>query len=268
MKTWHPRIRRLPHWMGKTDWTKKATVILSGASLLAFIGSATTNYFLIRNQQKWRETIDTTNQQLLRKQQEWQEKTRRGEIAPDIQLTQETVFDSTFDEATVVFENIGKNVAKNIFVWIRYNNKIMKITRQDFMPVNGGPEQNYIHPGQKLKFSFGPAELLGKEYDRKSVQEKFKIASDFWTFYFSYFDIDGNEYLLSIREPPTAIRGGLLVNVTKEGQYLDSILLLLPNPRWAKVLTPDPKLRNEYGFVRKDLRLTFDSLTKALSKSK
>lgn len=222
----------------KTDWTKKVAIFISLLSLGAFIWSAWTNQRLIRYQQKWQET------------------TRRNEITPDIQLTSETGFDSTYDGVTIVFENISKSIAQDIFLLIGDSRKISRLTFHDFVPHGGGSMQNYIKPGEKLKCSFPASMMFGDEYSNKFLEEKGHIARPSeWTFYFSYFDVDRNEYLVTITEHPAGVGGDINVWTLTQRTPLDSLLLSLP--RSKKAIYKDIHIRDltegEYPWIRKSL---------------
>ncbi|MCI0330615.1 MAG: hypothetical protein L0196_06630 [candidate division Zixibacteria bacterium] len=219
----------------KIKWTDKASVALSFSALLSSICVAWIALNLTCSQQKWQETI------------------RRNEIAPDIQLSAETGLDQkTLERATIVFENIGRGTAQNIMVWIRYLDTIRIAVIQEFIPLNGGPEQNYIKPNEKLKFFVDLVNILGEEYPKKTLNEKIEIVPRLsWTFYFSYFDIDGNEKLLVTTVNPAGIGAGIILHTGAE--TLDSIFLSLPPSRKHIYEEKDIDIRDEFGLVKKEL---------------
>jgi len=235
----------------KTGWAKWVAIFISSLSLFAFIWSARTNQRILSEQQKWREDADKTNQELIRAQQEWQKASRKNDIASDIRISSDTYLDSISPEnATIIFENIGKGIAQDIFLWIGDGKELFPMVFHNFDPVSGGPSQNYIRPGQKLKFGIS-ALMFSKKRSLKTRSDSLSaITSAIFTFYFSYFDVDGNQYLLVITEHPAGVGGEMLVNVRK-GVPLDSMLLSLP--RSKRYIYTDKDIRDQFRWVKREL---------------
>ena len=218
---------------GRTKWTDITAIAISSLALIAFVWSARTNQQIIRNQNLWQEEI------------------RKNQIFPDIRLTPETGFIDNYDKARIVFENLGDGQARDIFLWIGDENKIMGFTFHNFHPYNDPIiDQNYILPKQKVYMAFDAGNIFGDEYSALNKMDKIGIATRAtWSFYFSYFDIDGNEYLQVLTEHPAGVRGAWVFK--SSSSKLDSLLFGLRNSDRARYFNPG--IRGANRWVKREL---------------
>ncbi len=208
----------------KITITECVAIFISFLALIAFVISSYTNH------------------NLMKQQQAFEKETRKNQICPDIRISSETGYNDGLDKKTLVFENVGNGIAQDLVLKVRANDRILPLAYHSFILVGSEKKkQNYILPSQKLKISVGISDVFVNKKNWTLKEKWDKVLPLNWIYYFSYFDLDGNEYLLVLPELYLGERG--LIMFTTEECMFDSLILTMPKNQ--RILLDSINIRTE-----------------------
>jgi hypothetical protein len=172
---------------------------------------------------------------------------RKSQIRPILEITSETNFDRNFDNIVVRLRNIGPGVAKSLRVMVESEGQVKGEIYHHFSSIgrlsmgNSSERQqkaftlypteshDFVNPNEEVEFEFSAFMYFPEEYREMTSWDRMELAlKKMFTFYLSYLDIDGNEYLTITKLPPAGGQSGLTIFTPDVGDslFLDSLKIL------------------------------------------
>lgn len=171
---------------------------------------------------------------------------RKSQIRPILEITSETNFDQNFDNVVVRLRNIGPGVAKSLCVMVESDGQLKGEIYHHFSPIGrlsmGNPPErqqkaftlyptesrDFVNANEEVEFGFGAFIYFPEEYREMTRRDRMGLAiKKMFTFYLSYLDIDGNEYLTITKLPPVGGQSALTIILTDDDSlFLDSLKTL------------------------------------------
>jgi|GEM_PF-3837382 len=198
---------------------------------------------------------------------------RRQGIRPEIEVSSETEFDQGLEDLRVCLRNIGFGIARSVRVMIEsdsgFTGDIVNGFRIASLYDSSGRNsdardqvsnripnrlRDMIAPDEIVRFRVSTMELFHIEYEafkKLSWDQRFDMAIPApITFYISYFDLDGNEYLNIVKVSGgggvTAVQVFLTDSLANRLHRLGKSL-----NTFSSVSLRDPGIRDSLGWFRR-----------------
>lgn len=190
------------------------------------------------------------NANLASSQRDWEKQRRKMEISPRLQILPTTGFSDNFEYIDLIFKNVGNGIAKDIFLFAECDSNFNNIGIYEYkLESDEKLKQKFIMPNQALRARIHISDIMGFDYNELSLDQKTEMMLPaIFTFYFSFYDQDKNEYLFIAKFPPSSTAGPIVI-IDKSSSIIDELKRLSSKmPSYTENVFINPGLRDKYGW--------------------